>query len=176
MIRCPMIHHYVAFLRAINVGGHTVKMERLKQIFEALPIKNVSTFIASGNVLFDTPAAAIHLEASIELQLRKHLGYPVLTFIRTIPELQKVVALDPFAGEEGTVYVAFLKTKPSLEAQRTLSAFNNDVDRFHVNGREAYWLAKAGFSGSTFTGAKLEKTLGPATTRNITTVRKLAAR
>lgn len=171
-----MIHHYVAFLRAINVGGHTVKMDHLKQIFEALPVKNVSTFIASGNVLFDTPAAAIHLEAAIELQLRKHLGYPVLTFIRTIPELQRVVAHDPFAGEEGTVYVAFLKTKASVDAQRTLLGFTNDVDRFHVNGREAYWLAKAGFSGSTFTGAKLEKTLGPATSRNITTVRKLAAR
>ncbi|MEO5898201.1 MAG: DUF1697 domain-containing protein [Vicinamibacterales bacterium] len=171
-----MIHHYVAFLRAINVGGRTVKMDHLKQIFEALPIKNVSTFIASGNVLFETPAAAIHLEASIELQLRKHLGYPVATFIRTIPELQKVAAHEPFAGEEGTVYVAFLKTRPSIEAQRTLSGFNSEVDRFHVHGREAYWLAKAGFSGSSFTGAKLEKTLGPATARNITTVRKLAAR
>jgi uncharacterized protein (DUF1697 family) len=171
-----MINHYVAFLRAINVGGRTVKMDHLKQIFEALPIKNVSTFIASGNVLFDSAAAAIHLEASIELQLRKHLGYPVATFIRTVPELQKVAAHDPFAGEEGSVYVAFLKIKPTVEAQRTLSGFNNDVDRFHVNGREAYWLAKAGFSGSTFTGPKLEKTLGPATTRSITTVRKLAAR
>ena len=171
-----MIHHYVAFLRAINVGGHVVKMDHLRQIFEALPIKNVSTFIASGNVLFDSAAAAIHLEASIELQLRKHLGYPVATFIRTIPELQKIASHDPFAGEEGTLYVAFLKSKPPVDAQRTLAGFTSEVDRFHVNGREAYWLPKAGFSGSTFTGAKLEKTLGPATMRNITTVRKLAGR
>ena len=169
-----MIHRYVAFLRAINVGGHIVKMDRLRQIFEALPIRNVSTFIASGNVLFESAAAAIHLEGSIELHLRKHLGYPVGTFLRTIPELQKVADHDPFGGEEGTLYVAFLKTKASAEAVGSLTGFSNETDRFHVSGREAYWLGKAGFSGSTFTGAKLEKILGPATLRNITTVKKLA--
>src|SRR5215207_6036774 len=143
-----MIHRYVAFLRAINVGGHLVKMDRLRQIFEALPIRNVSTFIASGNVLFESAAAAVHLESSIELQLRTHLGYPAATFIRTIPELQKIAAHNPFAGEDGTLYVAFLKARPPTGAVRTLTALSNEVDRFHVNGREAYWLGKAGFSGS----------------------------
>jgi uncharacterized protein (DUF1697 family) len=171
-----MIHRYVAFLRAINVGGHIVKMDRLREIFEALPIKNVSTFIASGNVLFESAAAAIHLEASIELQLRKYLGYPVGTFLRTIPELQKVAAHDPFGGQEGTLYVAFLKTKPPPDSVRTLTGFSNEIDRFHVSGREAYWLGTAGLSGSTFSGAKLEKILGPATVRNITTVKKLATK
>ena len=170
----PMIHRYVAFLRAINVGGHVVKMDRLRQIFELLPIRNVSTLIASGNVLFESAAAAIHLEASIELQLRKHLGYPVATFIRTIPELQQIVARDPFEGDEGTLYVGFLKTQPPAAAVRTLTACSNDVDRFRVTGREVYWLGKAGFSGSTFSGAKLEKIVGPVTLRNVTTVRKLA--
>ncbi len=171
-----MTHRYVAFLRAINVGGHTVTMDRLRQIFELLPIKNVSTFIASGNVLFESAAAAIHLEASIELQLRKHLDYPVATFIRTIPELQKVAAHDPFQGEEGTLYIGFLKRQPPAAAVRTLTAGSNEVDRFQVTGREVYWLGKAGFSGSTFSGAKLEKIVGPATLRNITTVRKLAGK
>src|SRR5215207_2717430 len=150
--RHSMIHRYVAFLRAINVGGHIVKMDRLREIFEALPIKNVSTFIASGNVLFESAAAAIHLEASIELQLRKHLGYPVGTFIRTIPELQKVAVHDPFSGGEGTLYVAFLKTGPGAAASHTLVGLSNEIDQFHVNGREAYWLGKTGFSGSTFSG------------------------
>ncbi|MCX6027691.1 MAG: DUF1697 domain-containing protein [Chloroflexi bacterium] len=46
----------IAFLRAINVGGHTVKMDRLRQIFESLGFSNVETFIASGNVVFETTA------------------------------------------------------------------------------------------------------------------------
>ena len=47
---------YVAFLRAINVGGHVVKMDRLRNLFEALGFSGVRTFIASGNVLFDSAA------------------------------------------------------------------------------------------------------------------------
>jgi uncharacterized protein (DUF1697 family) len=171
-----MTNRYVAFLRAINVGGHTVKMDRLRDLVAALPVRNVSTFIASGNVLLESEAAAIHLEAAIELQLRKHLGYPVGTFIRTIPELQKVVDHDPFPGEDASLYVGFLKTKPAAGPVRTLTSASTEVDRFHLHGREVYWLARAGFSGSTFTGAKLEKMVGPMTMRNITTVRKLAAK
>ncbi len=45
---------YVALLRAINVGGHTVKMDHLRRLFEALGFTNVETFIASGNVIFDS--------------------------------------------------------------------------------------------------------------------------
>lgn len=50
------MQRYIAFLRAINVGGHTVKMDRLREIFEALGFSNVETFIASGNVVFETTA------------------------------------------------------------------------------------------------------------------------
>jgi len=168
-------HRYVALLRAINVGGRTVRMEDLRRIFEILPIKNVSTFIASGNVLFESGAAALHLEASIEQQLRQQLGYPVLTFLRTIPELQRVVEHNPF-DEEGSVYVAFLKNTPARPKVQALVSLSTEVDRFHVHGREVYWLARAGFSGSAFSGAKLEKLVGPATARNITTVKKLSAK
>jgi uncharacterized protein (DUF1697 family) len=46
---------FVAFLRAINVGGdRTVKMQSLRQVFESLGCSRVTTFIASGNVVFDT--------------------------------------------------------------------------------------------------------------------------
>lgn len=46
---------YIALLRAINVGGHTVKMDRLRTLFAQVGLANVETFIASGNVIFDTP-------------------------------------------------------------------------------------------------------------------------
>jgi hypothetical protein len=52
----PPLRRYVAFLRAINVGGHVVKMDRLRTLFEGLGFANVSTFIASGNVVFDSTA------------------------------------------------------------------------------------------------------------------------
>ena len=62
---------YLAFLRAINVGGHTVKMDALRHIFESLGFTSVETFIASGNVIFEAgqqdPAA---LEKAIETRHR----------------------------------------------------------------------------------------------------------
>ena len=48
---------YVAFLRGINVGGHRVSMADLRDVFTSLKFGNVDTFIASGNVIFDAPAA-----------------------------------------------------------------------------------------------------------------------
>ena len=62
---------YVAFLRAINVGGRRVKMHHLRELFESLGFSNVETFIASGNVIFDSPAEDTRkLEQRIEDHLR----------------------------------------------------------------------------------------------------------
>jgi uncharacterized protein (DUF1697 family) len=67
---------YFAFLRAINVGGgHVVKMDRLRQLFESLGFSNVETFIASGNVIFESSSRnAKNLEAKIEKALIRSAG------------------------------------------------------------------------------------------------------
>ena len=173
----------IAFLRAINVGGHNVKMEDLRRLFEELGFSNVETFIASGNVIFDAPAQDVHtLERRIEGHLQAALGYEVATFVRSADELAEIVSYEPFpaaerAAEGTSLYVAFLREPPSEEAQAKLMAFRTDVDDFHVRGREVYWLCRTRLSDSTFSGALLEKTLKmPATMRNLTTVRKLAAK
>src|SRR3977135_1307431 len=103
---------YVAFLRAINVGGHTVKMDYLRGLFEAMGFSNVETFIASGNVIFDSKSkTAKALETKIERALEDNLGYKVTTFIRSVAELAAVARYKPFtdSGEEGNVlYIGFL--------------------------------------------------------------------
>ncbi len=89
---------YIAFLRAINVGGHTVKMDALRQHFESLGFTGVETFIASGNVVFETESTdAQALERQIEGALHAALGYEVATFIRTTAELAAVAQYEPFA-------------------------------------------------------------------------------
>jgi uncharacterized protein (DUF1697 family) len=174
---------YVAFLRAINVGGHTVKMERLRALFAELGYGEVETFIASGNVAFRADGKdEAALEAEIEPHLQRGLGYAVATFVRTPAELAKVAALRPFAAADldapgHALHVAFLKRAPAKEAAKKLLELRGDYDDFHVRGREAYWLVRGRLSDSTLTPARLEKTLGvPATLRNATTVRKLAAK
>ena len=171
---------YIAFLRAINVGGHTVKMDQLRKLFEELGFSNVETFIASGNVIFDSAFKSTPtLEKKIESFLHKSLGYPVATFLRTPDELASASRYKPFpklkADAGHTIYIGFMSGEPEKESQTKLIAAATEIDAFHVHGREIYWLCRAKkFSESTFSGARLEKTLGRATTlRNSTTVRKL---
>ena len=174
---------FIALLRAINVGGHTVKMDRLRQLFAELGFSNVETLIASGNVLFESAArSAPALEKKIAHHLEESLGYAVVTFIRSGAELAAVARHRPFpsaelAAEGSALYVAFLPRPPSAEAKRKLMALRSEGDDFHVRGREAFWLRHGKMSESAFSPARLEKTLGmPATLRNVTTVRKLASR
>jgi uncharacterized protein (DUF1697 family) len=173
---------YVAFLRAINVGGHTVKMDHLRSLFEAMGFSNVETFIASGNVIFDSKiSSAKALENKIEKSLEANLGYKVATFIRSIAELTAVAQYKPFddCDAEGNVlYIAFVADNPLEVSSQRLFSCRTQIDDFHIYGREVYWLCRKKLGESTFPGgAKFEKTLGmPATLRNSTTVRKIAVK
>jgi uncharacterized protein (DUF1697 family) len=171
---------YVAFLRAINVGGHVVKMDRLRALFEEAGAVDVETVIASGNVLFNSSSKSEKaLAAKLASRLEAALGYEVATFLRSPAELAAAAERQPFADEAGShrLYVGFLADRPGSGAVRSLRACANAVDDFRVVGREVYWLCRTSFSQSVFSGNRLEKTLGaPATLRNITTVRRIAAK
>jgi len=172
---------YIAFLRAINVGGHTVKMDRLRSLFTALGFRNVTTFIASGNVIFDARTSdAELLEKRIERHLKQALGYDVATFLRTPAELKAIAAHEAFPAVEiaqgYALYVAFTSKRPTLLAKRQLMNFRSEVNDFHVHKREIYYLCRVRVSESAFSGSMLEKAIGmSATMRNVTTVNKLAA-
>jgi uncharacterized protein (DUF1697 family) len=171
---------FIAFLRAINVGGRTVKMDRLRGLFESLGFQNVETFIASGNVVFESSARnARNLETRIQDQLRRSLGYEVATFVRSVAELREIADHHAFKASErakgDSLYVAFLPSAPGEESQEKLMSYQSRIDDFRVHGREVYWLCRKKFSESEFSGALLEKTLQmPATIRNVTTVTRLA--
>jgi uncharacterized protein (DUF1697 family) len=173
---------YIAFLRAINVGGHTAKMEALRQLFEALGFSGVETFIASGNVVFETTAKNTKaLEKKIEQQLREALGYEVATFIRTEAELAAITKYQPFSPsqmEAATAFnIAFLADALDAASRKKLLALKTDIDDFHVHGREVYWLCRKKQSESTFSNAVLEKTIGRASTiRGVNTIQKMVAK
>ena len=125
---------YIALLRAINVGGHTVKMDHLRRLFEALDLAAVETFIASGNVVFH-------------------------------------------ADEGDALYVIFVREAPGAEAIERLAALASGDDRFAIHAREVYWWRNGRMSDSAVTGAQLARAIGqPGTNRNVTTVRRLAAK
>lgn len=170
---------YITFLRAINVTNHWVKMEDLRRHFEAMGFADVQTFIQSGNVLFETKMLRRQIEARIEVGLRDMLGYDVATFVRNEGELADVAQHVPFDettfGEGDTLYVAFLKIAPVVPEK--LMALANDVDELKLYGNHLFWLYRRSRGESRITISKLERALGgPATVRNISSVRKLAGK
>lgn len=172
----------IAFLRAINVGGHNVKMEQLRALFEQLGFDAVETFIASGNVVFETAAPPdTSLEATIEAHLEAALGYEVATFLRSDAEVAAVAAHRPLPEAAMAAFAAqnigFLATPLSADEVAILQGFNSDIDDFHAHGREVYWLARVRQSDSRFNNNVFERALRrKATFRGVNTVRRLAAK
>ena len=169
---------YIAFLRAINVGGRTVKMEDLRQMLALPGFKNIATYIQSGNVAFDI--ASIEKEAvinKIETRLNKTLGFEVKAFIKTIAEIEQIIKKNPFPthGEDMALHISFLSGEPATDALQALLLIQNEQEQFCIIDTEAYILVKKGAYGETkFSNTFLEKKLKlHATTRNWATLNKM---
>jgi uncharacterized protein (DUF1697 family) len=177
------MQRYAAFLRAINVGGHVVKMDHLRSLFEELRLDEVSTFIASGNVIFHSKSLDTRkLERDIERHLEQSLGYEVGTFIRSAPELGAISRYSPFPASNWQadghkLYVLFMQEPATAAARRRILELQSDVEELHVNGREIYWLSRTSMRESLVSGALLEKLAGARlTARNINTVNRIVAK
>lgn len=173
---------YVAFLRAVNVGGRVIKMQELKRHFEALKFSNVNTFIASGNVVFEaTERDSSKLERKIEARLKEAFGYEVGAFVRSVSEVREIAARAPFPESAFThgaiVYVVFLPIAPDAARRKSVAALATEIDDFHVAGREVHWLCRKELEGRRSSGPPLGKALGMSTTvRNARTVVRIAER
>jgi uncharacterized protein (DUF1697 family) len=154
-------------------------MDILRQLFESMGLSNVETFIASGNVIFESKLKGDRaLEEKIERKLKDALGYDVATFVRTDAELAAIAEYKPFKKSEldaaGALNVAFLSEPLDAAAKKKLATLKTDIDDFHTQGREVYWLCLKRQSESTFSNVLFEKTIGRKTTfRGINTVRKM---
>jgi uncharacterized protein (DUF1697 family) len=174
---------HVAFLRAINVGGsHVVKMDALKAMFEDLGFAKVETFIASGNVIFETPSKDLGaVERRIERFLEKALGYEVATFIRPLEAVAAIARYQPFPSKAMasavSLNVGLLKEPLKDATLKALAGLRTDVDDFHANATELYWICLKRQSESKISNAVFERTLKVrATFRGMRTMEKLAAK
>lgn len=155
-------------------------MDRLRALFQSMGLGDVRTVIASGNVVFSTGKRSVErLEREIEAALRDALGHEVTTFVRTRAELEALLAFDPLPhlppppAADGVLSVAFLKRPPTASGVASLDALRTPIDDFLVRGREAWWLRRTRDPKSLVLGSKLEKALGTATVRNVSTVARI---
>ncbi len=173
---------YIAFLRAINVGGHTVKMADLRTLFEALGFSEVETFIASGNVIFSEKSKNVAaLQRRIEAHLRESFGFEVATFIRTDAEVTAAARHQAFSDSAlksaVALNVAFLAEPLEEGATQALRSLSTGTDHFHIHGREIYWLSRMRQSESVISNAVIEKKIhAKSTLRGMNTLLKLSAK
>lgn len=176
------LNRYIAFLGGINVSGRRVKMDHLRRLFEHLGLLDVETFIASGNVFFKSAEQDVRvLQTLIERHLEAELGYNVPTFIRTPEDVSAVATIWPFPEPppaEHTLSVMLLDEPLAEEMGQALVAYQTPMDAFRVGGREVYWLCRGKITASMVNWTLLGKsvTLPRVTVRNVTTIRKLAAK
>jgi len=169
---------FIAFLRAINVGGgRTVKMQSLRQVFESLGFSKVTTFIASGNVVFETTTNKTKaLEKKIERALKAALGYEVRTFVRGENDLAKIANYRPFPQSkfDETSNIIFLADDLTEKLKQNVEALRTKTDVFEVHGREIYWQRRRKQNKALFSTVPLEKILGPAfTVRGTNTIKRI---
>src|SRR5947207_3538391 len=114
----PKDHRYIAFLRGINVGGNKIiKMEALAGAFAAEGFRKVRTFIASGNVIFETRSVDRDaLTKKIEKMLTAKFGHEIAVALFTLAELQDLISTDRFP-----------RIKPNKDVMLCVTLFNQSV-------------------------------------------------
>jgi uncharacterized protein (DUF1697 family) len=171
----------VALLRGINVGGHKkVSMADLKKAFESLGFKNVRTVLASGNVVFEAPEKDRAPAGTIGAKLERAFGFPVPVVLRTIRELQAIIASDPFkeavSGPGVKFYVTFFSEKRTSRPDRLPPKPDADFRLVRVTPSEVFSVIRPSpDAGTPDLMAFLKRAFGKeVTTRNWQTVIKLA--
>lgn len=169
----------VAFLRAINVGGHRVTNDELAQVFSGLGFASVTPYQTSGNVMLSAyDGNSRDTEAAIERALEDAFGYPVPTMIRTKGEVEAIAAAQPFTPEvvaetSGKVQVMFFKRALSEDQRTEVLAQRTPDDRILVDRTEVYWLPTEGISTSDLRVGALNKSVGPITVRTQATIGRI---
>jgi uncharacterized protein (DUF1697 family) len=162
----PSSRRYVALIRAINVGGHSIiRMAALSKLFESLGFEDVITYIQTGNVVFSsTNSDAKRMAAQIEEALEAETGHSTTVFVLKPAELRRTAANNPFDPErrdaEWRCHLLFLAERPTTRAVAGLMEVEGDDYRFHVKGKVLYYAYPRRVEGKVRRTVNFEKILG----------------
>lgn len=175
------MHTYIAFLRGINVGGNKpIKMPDLVRIFRGVGCRNVRTYQQAGNVIFQSRSVnRKNLTRKIEAALEADLGYRVPVVVRSVPELQSLIARNPFRkftkSKDVMLLVVFLAEDQDSPPTLPFISTTERVEIFDVADGVAFAVARRKQSGwFGFPNAVVEKAFKVvATTRQWRTVQSV---
>lgn len=168
----------VLLLRAVNVSGRNrVPMARLREVLAVeTDLAGVSTYIASGNIVCDTPADAAASCALVRAAIAADFGVDTPVIARTHDELAASLGAQPFGdGVDKHVHAMFLAGEPAAGAIEALEERLVPGERLALIGQDLWIDYASGVQGTRLTTAVFDRALGiPGTARNLRTVRKLA--
>jgi uncharacterized protein (DUF1697 family) len=169
---------YVALLRGVNVGQNILRMERLRELCAEMKLKNARTYVQSGNIVFEGTKTAEHWCQALEHRLAGETRLPVTVIVKTMAEIGKVIAENPFLRERGIdvtkLHVTFLEQAPEGSTVEALGKIKAGPDRFRWIERQVYLYCPEGYGRTKLSNSAIERALAVrATTRNWNTVNKL---
>jgi uncharacterized protein (DUF1697 family) len=161
---------YVALLRAVNVGGTgKLPMADVRAICGGAGFTRIETYIASGNVIFESKSAASKVKAELEARLLAYAKKPMGVVLRTAAEMAAVLKANPFPkAEPKFTYTIFLDRRPPRDALD--HAAGQDDEEMRLGDREIFVHYPSGMGRSKLR-IPVAKT---GTARNMNTVAKLA--
>ncbi len=168
MIKYGVFLRYVAMLRGVNVGGKKMPMAELRELCTSLKLKNVRTYIQSGNVILDYEGTAARLEALLERGIESRFGMSVKVVVRTASSLADAISKNPFGDN---AYLTFLAFEPKEIQLDSINKAKSGKEEFKIAGRLVYLSLPEGYGRTKLTNNFLESKLKvAATTRNLKTV------
>ncbi len=167
---------WIALLRGVGGGIRPLPMRQLVQELEGIGLKDVRTYIQSGNVVFRSARSAARLAGEIEHSIEKKFGFHSRTFVLSVDELRRAAAGNPFPkadDEPRTLHLFFLEQPAKAARLDAMNELKSKSEQFKLTGKVLYFYTPDGF-GTSKLAAKAERLLGVNTTaRNWRTVGKL---
>jgi len=167
----------IVLLRAVNVGGAKLPMAELREMASDLGATNVSTYIASGNLIADVPGKAADFDRALEKAVEKRYGFYRDVVSRTPAQMKKALDAHPYKVTEPRYsYVSFLVAAPTKGAIAKAQTYETGDDQWKIIGTEMHIRYAGGAGRSQMKTDSIMRALKvPGTARNLNTVKKLIA-
>lgn len=169
---------FLSILRGINVSGQKmIKMTDLKALYEELSFKNVSTYIQSGNVIFENKEDK-ELCKKIEKKIFEKYNFLVPVIIRSMEEMETTINGNMFLKEKkielDKLHVTYLEEEPLPENLEKIGNVQFEPDRFYISGKDIYIYCPGGYGKTKLNNTFFENKLKvKATTRNWKTTNEI---
>lgn len=164
---------YIALLRGINVSGHKlIPMAELRTLCAEIKLKNVRTYIQSGNIIFNSAEKSSEsLEQKISAAILKKFGHQVVVKVITVPELAEILSKNPFLNfpdfNPVSMYFSLLMDTPHPENIQKLPANQKTGDQWHIINTIFYLYCPDGYGKTKLSNPFIEQKLKcVSTTRN----------